>query len=148
MRVYPRYPISDMKNPHPIRSRYPIFRTLCRRNKEWEIMLTSFWCTLMIWGSSLEMTLQMGNCKREFKKDVYERFWTIPFAYPLQSIVIDGRGIRVSFSSFWVRKIVIHRRGEVVWPIKMLRCWSLFLLHPPAQGNQGKRPNPLDAEQF
>ena len=27
-RYLPRYPISDMKNPHPIRSRYPIFRTL------------------------------------------------------------------------------------------------------------------------
>jgi len=28
MRAYPRYSISDMKNPHPIRFRYPIFRTL------------------------------------------------------------------------------------------------------------------------
>ena len=27
-RYLPRYPISDMKNPHLIRSRYPIFRTL------------------------------------------------------------------------------------------------------------------------
>ena len=26
--ISPRYPISDMKNPHPIRSRYPIFRTM------------------------------------------------------------------------------------------------------------------------
>ena len=31
MRAYPRYLISDMKNPHPIRSRYPIFRTLLTR---------------------------------------------------------------------------------------------------------------------
>ena len=34
MRTYPwylpRYPISDMKNPHPIRFWYPIFRTLWR----------------------------------------------------------------------------------------------------------------------
>ena len=27
-RYLPRYPISDMKNPHPIRFRYPILRTL------------------------------------------------------------------------------------------------------------------------
>ena len=30
-RYLPRYPISDMKNPHPIRFRYPIFRTLAEK---------------------------------------------------------------------------------------------------------------------
>jgi len=29
MRAYPRYPISNMKNPYPIRPRYLIFRTFC-----------------------------------------------------------------------------------------------------------------------
>ena len=37
----------------------------------------------------------------ECKKDVYERFRTIPFAYPLQSTITDGGGIGASFHFFF-----------------------------------------------
>ena len=38
-RYLPRYPISDMKNPHPIRFRYPIFRTLGSYNTDHSLFI-------------------------------------------------------------------------------------------------------------
>jgi len=84
---------------------FGLYNQFCRRNQDWEIILTSFWSTLMTWRSSLEMTLQIGDLRRMCKKGL-EQFHLVIFFKAL----IEMEALVHLFLLFWVRKMGIHWR--------------------------------------
>ena len=145
MRVYPRYlpryPISNMKNLHPIRSRYPIFWTLvAKRFRDDASFLNSIWgCHVTIVHDDISLrfiAMILYNVNYRMPWHIYLFFFTIfGCSFFLMEYIVscllhrpsNWRKKRIHFHDFMLN---MHSRLQVFlwfvfWYFNLLKCVRL-----------------------